>query len=117
MLRPLGFLQKAISEVSTKLFRTENLRFHLTICNNVSDLLIFIDSSQLTEDFGGLIVYDKVKWVQQRIEVEAFGAALQVLSKDLKSFTDSFHDLEYPNDVVSTEQLIETKVSAKSHRR
>ncbi|CAG7827658.1 unnamed protein product [Allacma fusca] len=109
VLRPVGFLQKALSEVSSKLFRTENLRFHLTVCNSVSDLLIFIDSSQLTGDFGGLIHYDKVKWVQQRIEVEAFGVALHVLSKDLKNFTDSFHDMEYPNDVVSTEDLIDAK--------
>lgn len=111
VLRPVGFLQKALSEVSTKLFRTENLKFRLTVCNNVSDLGAYVDPSQLLAELGGFLSYDKVKWVQQRTEVEAFYTALQSLSKDLKSFTESFQDLEYPNDVVSTEELIQEKES------
>jgi hypothetical protein len=110
VLRPAGFLQKALSEVSTKLFRTENLRFRLTVCNNVSDLLSFVDAGQLTLELGGWLVYNKVQWVQQRVEVEAYHVGLQTLSRDLKSFTESFVDLEYPNDVVSTEKLIQSKV-------
>lgn len=109
-MRPVGFLQKALSEVSSKLFRTENLRFRLTVCNHVSDLLSFVDLGQLTIELGGSLVYDKVQWVQQRVEVEAFHLALQTLSRDLKSFTESFVDLEYPNDVTSTKKLIELKV-------
>lgn len=111
VLRPVGFIQKALSEVSTKLFRTENLKFRLTVCNNVADLGAYVEPSQLLVELGGYLCYDKVKWVQQRTEVEAFYTALQSLSKDLKSFTESFQDLEYPNDVVSTEELIQGKES------
>jgi len=107
----VGFIQKALSEVSTKLFRTENLRFRLTVCNNLSDILAFVDPSQLTSDLGGCLCYDKNKWVQQRVEVEAFHLALQSLSRELKGFTESFQDFEYPNDVVSTEELITDKHS------
>jgi len=107
----VGFLQKALSEVSSKLFRTENLRFRLTVCNHVSDLLSFADPAQLTVELGGFLVYDKVQWVEQRVEVEAFHLALQTLSRDLKGFTESFVELEYPNDVTSTEKLIQYKVS------
>ena len=111
VLRPVGFIQKALSEVSTKLFRTENLKFRLTVCNNVSDLGAYVEPSQLLVELGGYQIYDKKKWVQQRIEVEAFYTALQSLSKDLKHFTESFQDLEYPNDVLSTEELIQGKES------
>ncbi|XP_035716330.1 guanine nucleotide exchange factor DBS isoform X4 [Folsomia candida] len=111
VLRPVGIFQKALSEISSKLFRTENLRFRLTVCNSMADLFVFVDPSQLTLDLGGLISYDKVKWVQQRVEVEAFHHALQSLSRDLKGFTEVFHDLEYPNNVGSTEVLISDKHS------
>jgi hypothetical protein len=110
VLRPIGFIQKALSEVSTKLFRADNLRFpYLKVCDNLSELLTFVDPSQLTSDLGGFVLYDKVKWVQQRVEVEAFHVALQSLSRDLKGFTESFQDFEYPNDVLSTEELITEK--------
>jgi len=89
----------------------ENLRFRLTVCNQVSDLVAFVEPSQLTTDLGGCLHYDKVKWVQQRIEVEAFHLALQNLSRELKGFTEAFQDFEYPNDVASTESLIMEKHS------
>lgn len=53
--------------------------------------------------------YEKVKWVQQRMEVEAFYVALQTLSRDLKAFTEYFSDLEYPNDAEATEDLLRAK--------
>jgi len=115
VLRPLGFLQKALSEVSSKLFRNENLRFRLTVCNHVFDLLSFIDEGQLTVELGGTLAYDKIQWVQERVEVESFQAALQNLSRDLKSFTESFREIEYPNDVPTTEAVIQNKTTEYSY--
>lgn len=65
--------------------------------------------SSLPLDLGGGIAYDKVGWVSQRVEVEAFHSALQTLSRELKAFTESFQDLETPNDPSSTEALISGK--------
>lgn len=115
VLRPLGFLQKALSEVSSKLFRNENIRFRVTVCNQVGDLLSFVDLEQLPSELGGTLIYDKILWVQERVEVESFHAALQNLSRDLKSFTESFRDIEYPNDVASTEAVIASKTGEFSH--
>jgi hypothetical protein len=81
----------------------------------VADLLSFIDVGQLPAELGGTLSYDKIQWVQERVEVESFHAALQNLSRDLKSFTESFRDIEYPNDVPSTETVIQSKTTEFSH--
>lgn len=66
VIRPSGFFQKAISEVSSKLFK-EDFRFKLIICAHVDELYEFIPKSQLTMDLGGDLFYSHHEWIQQRI--------------------------------------------------
>ena len=66
VLRPVGFLQKAISEVSNKLFR-EDFKFRVIVLANVTELNDFIDKDQLTEQLGGDLPYCHPTWIQNRI--------------------------------------------------
>ncbi|KAK4316257.1 hypothetical protein Pmani_012565 [Petrolisthes manimaculis] len=66
VLRPAGFFQKAISEVSNKIFRDE-FKFRVVVCNCVADLHEYIDKNQLTEDLDGCIPYNHDEWIQQRV--------------------------------------------------
>lgn len=67
VLRPSGLFQKAISEVSSKFSSKDEYRFRLIVCSALSDLHEFIDTSQLTVDMGGSLIYSHHEWIQQRI--------------------------------------------------
>ncbi|XP_042228401.1 guanine nucleotide exchange factor DBS-like isoform X1 [Homarus americanus] len=66
VLRPAGFFQKAISEVSNKIFRDE-FKFRVVVCNCIGDLHEYIDKNQLTEDLDGCIPYNHDEWIEQRV--------------------------------------------------
>lgn len=66
VVRPGGFFQKAISEVSSKFFKDE-FRFKMIICAQIEELHQLIHKSQLTMDLGGDLYYSHHEWIQQRI--------------------------------------------------
>lgn len=66
VLRPAGFFQKAISEVSTKFFK-EEFRFRLVVCSSLEELNEFVPEHQLTADIGGSLSYSHHEWIQQMI--------------------------------------------------
>lgn len=66
VLRPAGFFQKAISEVSSKFFK-EDFKFRLMICSTLDDLFAHVERSQVTIDLGGELMYSHHEWIQQRI--------------------------------------------------
>lgn len=66
VIRPAGFFQKAISEVSSKFFK-EEFKFRLMVCSSLDDLFAHIERSQVTPDLGGELMYSHHEWIQQRI--------------------------------------------------
>ncbi|XP_066965984.1 guanine nucleotide exchange factor DBS-like isoform X2 [Macrobrachium rosenbergii] len=180
VLRPAGFLQKAISEVSNKIFRDE-FKFRVVVCNCVGDLHDYIDRNQLTEDLDGCIPYNHDEWIEQRVRdrergrrvvnrnprrlftfmeetalahartvmeliddiassysddfvtgdyilqiqiqhavatlkqaVEKFSANTQEISASLRAFTQKLQETEFPNDVTSTEELLNSQCAEYS---
>ncbi|KAL5288825.1 MCF2L family protein [Megaselia abdita] len=105
VLRPSGFFQKAISEVSSKFFK-EDFRFRLVVCSSVEELHEHIDKSQLALDMGGSLTYSHHEWIQQRISLEKFSTLTHQVSTELDIFIQVIHDTEFPNSVESTEKLI-----------
>lgn len=65
-MRPASFFHKALSEVSSKLFK-EEFRFKVIVCSTVDELNEYIDRIQLTADLGGELPYSHPEWIQQRI--------------------------------------------------
>ncbi|XP_037904772.1 guanine nucleotide exchange factor DBS isoform X5 [Hermetia illucens] len=106
VLRPSGFFQKAISEVSSKFFK-EEFRFRLIVCASLDDLHEHIEKSQLTGDMGGTLIYSHHEWIQQRISLEKFSSLTHQVSTDLDAFIQVIHDTEFPNSVEATQKLID----------
>ncbi|XP_011505460.1 PREDICTED: guanine nucleotide exchange factor DBS-like [Ceratosolen solmsi marchali] len=105
VLRPVGFLQKAISEVSNKLFR-EDFKFRVIVLTNVIELHNFIDKDQLTEQLGGDLPYCHHTWIQNRISLEKFSSMTQDVSLALDSFTRKLAEMEFPNNTIATKTLL-----------
>ncbi|XP_070494740.1 guanine nucleotide exchange factor DBS isoform X6 [Chironomus tepperi] len=105
VIRPSGFLQKAISEVSSKFFKDE-FRFKMIICAQIDELHHFIHKSQLTMDLAGDLFYSHHEWIQQRISLENFSAQTTLVAHHLEIFMRTIHDTEFPNSVESTEALL-----------
>ncbi|VVD02208.1 unnamed protein product [Leptidea sinapis] len=53
-------ISKALSEVSSKLFK-EEFRFRVLVCSSVDELYEHFDRSQLTPDLGGELQYNALK--------------------------------------------------------
>lgn len=66
VIRPESFLQKALSEVSNKLFK-EEFKFRFVILSTSEELFEYIEPSQLTTELGGTLQYSHEDWIQQRI--------------------------------------------------
>lgn len=106
VLRPSGFLQKAISEVSYKFFKDE-FRFRVVVCATLEDLHEYISRTQLTGELGGELVYSHHDWIQQRISLEKFSGLTNMISCNLDAFMKMIHEMEFPNSVETTEKLID----------
>lgn len=68
MIRPNGFLQKAISEVSNKFFK-EEFKFKVNVYSIVEELHEYVDNSELTVDLSGTLPYFHQHWIQQRMVI------------------------------------------------
>ncbi|XP_075216691.1 guanine nucleotide exchange factor DBS-like isoform X2 [Lycorma delicatula] len=86
VLRPSGFLQKAISEVSNKLFK-EEFKFKVVICSCVEELHQFVERNELTADLDGDMPYSHQQWIEQRIALEQFSCQTKAVSQSLDGFT------------------------------
>lgn len=88
VIRPSGFLQKAISEVSNKFFK-EDFKFKVVICNTVEELHDYVDSSELTVELGGTLPYFHQYWIQQRmvLKLETF---ISFCNRNIRSHINYF---------------------------
>lgn len=66
MIRPNGFLQKAISEVSNKFFK-EEFKFRVIVCSVIEELHEYVDNTELTVELSGTLPYFHKHWIQQRM--------------------------------------------------
>nr|CAD7199538.1 unnamed protein product [Timema douglasi] len=117
VLRPASFLQKALSEVSSKIFKDE-FKFRVVVCNYLEELHEHIDTSQLTADLGGDLPYCHEDWLKHRVALEKFSSNTKTVSVSLDGFTHSLEDTEFPNDVDATQQLLKSQnITCPSHDR
>ncbi|XP_065576219.1 guanine nucleotide exchange factor DBS-like isoform X3 [Artemia franciscana] len=105
VLRPSGLLQKAISEVSSKLFR-EDFKFKVVICSCLEDLHNHVDPTQLSSEFGGSLKYNHEEWIDVRMSIEKFSDNVSEMSTSLKKFSRRLNESEVPNEVTTIEFLL-----------
>lgn len=108
VIRPASFLQKALSEVSNKLFKDE-FKFRMIVLSTVEELHEYVDLHQLTPDLGGSWQYSHDEWMQQRTELEKFSLITQQVSNALDKFTKLIEEAELPNNVDSTQQVLNSQ--------
>ncbi|CAK1601730.1 unnamed protein product [Parnassius mnemosyne] len=106
VLRPASFLQKALSEVSSKLFK-EEFRFRVLVCSCIEELYEHFDRSQLTPDLGGELQYSHSEWIQQRIALEKFSTLMKEISSKLDNFMHEIVDCDMGNDPTQTKELLD----------
>ncbi|KAF2360234.1 CRAL-TRIO lipid binding domain [Trinorchestia longiramus] len=105
VLRPCSFLQKAISEVSCKVFKDE-FKFKVEVCSSDAELHDHIDKDQLTADLGGTVPYCHEEWLEQRMALERFSASTQEIGTALRQFTQRLQEAELPLDVGRAQDLL-----------
>lgn len=105
VLRPTSFLQKALSEVSNKLFKDE-FKFRMIVLSTAEELHEYLSPHQLTIDLKGNLAYNHQEWINQRIELENFSSVTQQVSNALDEFTKLVDETELPNNVGSTQELL-----------
>ncbi|XP_047737452.1 guanine nucleotide exchange factor DBS isoform X2 [Hyalella azteca] len=105
VLRPTSFLQKAISEVSCKVFKDE-FKFKVVVCAGDSELHEHVDRDQLTEDLGGTASYCHDAWLEQRIALERFSASTHEIGTALRGFTQRLQEVELPSDVAQAQEQL-----------
>ncbi|XP_026759073.2 guanine nucleotide exchange factor DBS-like isoform X4 [Galleria mellonella] len=110
VLRPASFLQKALSEVSSKLFK-EEFRFRVHVCSSIEELYEHFDKSQLTPDLGGELQYSHSEWIQQRIALEKFSTLMKEISSKLDHFMHGIVDCDMGNDPSQTKDLLDCQES------
>lgn len=86
VLRPSGFFQKAISEVSNKFFK-EEFKFKVIVCGSSEELHQHIDKTELTKELDGVMQYSHQRWISQRIGLEEFSRQTSSVSGSLDKFT------------------------------
>ncbi|XP_064456974.1 guanine nucleotide exchange factor DBS-like [Ornithodoros turicata] len=105
VLKPVGFLQKALSEVSNKLFK-EDFSFRLVMCSTLEELHEYVDPGQLTQDLGGIIPYDNNQWIEERMAIEKFSSSLKEVLGSALEVRENLRLADMPNDVQSTLELL-----------
>lgn len=87
VLRPSGLLQKAISEVSSKLLPRDEFKFPVVVCGSLEELHTALDRSELSDDLGGDIAYNHEEWTAQRAALDKFSRTTRDVSAALDAFT------------------------------
>ncbi|CAH0562294.1 unnamed protein product [Brassicogethes aeneus] len=113
VIKPTSFFHKTLSEVSNKLSKDE-FKFRMVVLSSAEELHEYINIKQLTSDLGGSLSYNHEGWIEQRIELEKFSSITQEVSVALDNFTKSIEENELPNNVDSTQQLLNRQTQCYS---
>eukprot|EP00058_Branchiostoma_floridae_P000490 XP_002585978.1 hypothetical protein BRAFLDRAFT_255819 [Branchiostoma floridae] len=85
----------------------------MVMLNSVSELHEHLDRSQLTEELGGFIRYEHHDWIEQRSAIEKFASNTHDIAKTLQQLGTELAETELPNDISTTESLLEQQRKQK----
>ncbi|KFM05364.1 Guanine nucleotide exchange factor DBS, partial [Aptenodytes forsteri] len=114
VLRPTGFLHRALSDIAFKFNKDEfKMKVPIIMLGSVSELQGYIDKTQLTEDLGGTLDYCHNRWLSHRTAIEGFAQKVKQTAQILQSIGTELAETELPNDVQSTSSLLATHTEKK----
>nr|CAB3263683.1 guanine nucleotide exchange factor DBS-like [Phallusia mammillata] len=110
VLRPIGFLQGAMSDIGFRWQRDE-LSMKVTMLSGLDELYNYINPSQLPAEFGGSFQYDHQTFIKNRMMIESFTGDAISFSESLIKYGTELAETEMPNDISSTESLLHVQNS------
>ncbi|XP_078067878.1 proto-oncogene DBL [Mustelus asterias] len=107
VLRPTGFFQRAISDISFRFNQDDFiLKLPVVMLNSVTELLKYIDETHLTHEFGGTLDYCHNEWILFRTAIESFAVMVKEIAQMLQAFGTDLAEAELPDDLHSVEDLL-----------
>uniref|UniRef100_A0A4W3J4E6 MCF.2 cell line derived transforming sequence n=1 Tax=Callorhinchus milii TaxID=7868 RepID=A0A4W3J4E6_CALMI len=110
VLRPSGFFQRAISDISFRFSQDDFiLKLPVVMLSSVTELLKYIDDTHLTQEFGGTLEYCHNEWILFRTAIESFAVMVKEIAQMLQAFGTDLAEAELPDDLHSVEDLLITR--------
>uniref|UniRef100_UPI00398EF8BB proto-oncogene DBL isoform X2 n=1 Tax=Pristiophorus japonicus TaxID=55135 RepID=UPI00398EF8BB len=107
VLRPSGFFQRAISDISFRFNQDDFiLKLPVVMLSSVTELLKYIDETHLTHEFGGTLDYCHNEWILFRTAIESFAVMVKEIAQLLQAFGTDLAEAELPADLHSVEDLL-----------
>ncbi|XP_071823329.1 triple functional domain protein-like isoform X3 [Apostichopus japonicus] len=107
IIKPEKFWQKHRTSMGTS-----KLKFETSMIS-ADSLLKFVDSSQLTADLDGTLVYDHDDWIQMRLALEDFFNIAGNLMQHEDHLQQEMKRIEYPSGIGEAKTAIEEHNVAK----
>ncbi|CAF4657473.1 unnamed protein product, partial [Rotaria sp. Silwood2] len=104
LLRPNSWMQRALSRIT--ILNEITCSHRLIVCRTLAELHEYLDASQLSKDLGGLIDFRLFEWIERRAAIEKLTQSIHELSEMLLVFIKQCDEIEFPNAVESTQQLL-----------
>ncbi|CAF1238864.1 unnamed protein product [Adineta steineri] len=104
LLRPNSWMQRALSRIT--ILNEITCIHHLIVCRTLAELHEHFDASQLSKDLGGMIDFRLFEWIERRAAIEKLTQSIHELSEMLLVFIKQCDEIEFPNAVESTQQLL-----------
>ncbi|CAF0831504.1 unnamed protein product [Rotaria sordida] len=104
LLRPNSWMQRALSRIT--ILNEITCTHRLIVCRTLAELHEYLDASQLSKDLGGLIDFRLFEWIERRAAIEKLTQSIHELSEMLLVFIKQCDEIEFPNAVESTQQLL-----------
>ncbi|CAF0804272.1 unnamed protein product [Adineta ricciae] len=104
LLRPNSWMQRALSRIT--ILNEITCIHRLIVCRTLAELHEHLDASQLSKDLGGTIDFRLFEWIERRAAIEKLTQSIHELSEMLLVFIKQCDEIEFPNAVDSTQQLL-----------
>ncbi|UJR27532.1 hypothetical protein I4U23_008815 [Adineta vaga] len=104
LLRPNSWMQRALSRIT--ILNEITCIHRLIVCRTLAELHEHLDASQLSKDLGGTIDFRLFEWIERRAAIEKLTHSIHELSEMLLVFIKQCDEIEFPNAVDSTQQLL-----------
>ncbi|KAH7706000.1 Protein CGEF-1 b [Aphelenchoides avenae] len=79
------------------------------VCQSAAELRQCLGEECLTMDVGGALKYNHLEWVQHRMDIERMKSSAAVIAESLSEFGRCLRETELPNDVETTERVLEAQ--------
>ncbi|XP_067948297.1 guanine nucleotide exchange factor DBS-like isoform X2 [Watersipora subatra] len=117
LLQPTGFFQKRYSASESVKLQADFPSFQVVVLDDSEALVKKFGTDNLCEQLGGSIEYNISNYIQQRMSIDSLQSNCLDLEERVKDLLleDAQTDYDIPNDVASTEALLNEHAENKTN--